>query len=75
MTPQDRAAADPDPVAGLKRLGAVWAPNFDDYASGKIPASAIICALCQHSPCDCPPFGTPEYFALIDRRHGQRKET
>jgi hypothetical protein len=29
------------------------------------------CVLCTHSPCDCPPFGTPEYFALVNRRHGK----
>ena len=23
-----------------------------------------------HAPCDCPEFGTPEYYALLDKRHG-----
>lgn len=46
-------------------------PNFDDYASGSIPAIEIICVLCRKAPCDCPAFGTPEYFALIDRLHGR----
>jgi hypothetical protein len=67
-----RAAAEGvDPVSVLDDLGAVWSPNFDDYATGKIGAEGIICALCLHCPCDCPPFGTPEYFALIDRRRGK----
>lgn len=54
-------------------ISAVWSPSFDDYASGKIPASEIICALCQRSPCECPEFGSPEYFALMDRVHGRHK--
>lgn len=40
------------------------------YATGKKTIAQIRCALCQHAPCDCPPFGTPEYFALLDRVHG-----
>lgn len=55
----------------LDQLGATWSPDFDDYAAGRVDASAIRCALCQTTPCTCPPFGTPEYFALIQRRHGK----
>ena len=51
-------------------MSALFSPNFDDYASGKIPASEIICVLCCNSPCCCPPFGTDAYFALTDFRHG-----
>jgi hypothetical protein len=29
------------------------------------------CVLCTHSPCDCPKFGTAEYIALVNRRHGK----
>jgi hypothetical protein len=68
--PADRAAVDP--VAALEQLGALWSPSFDDYAAGRIGAESIVCALCERCPCACPPFGTPEYFALLDRRHGRR---
>jgi len=30
------------------------------------------CVLCQTGPCSCPPFGSPEYIALVNRRHGKR---
>jgi ADP-ribose pyrophosphatase len=60
----------PDPAAVLDALGAVWSPDFDGYASGQIDASAVRCVLCAKAPCACPPFGTPEYFALVDRLHG-----
>lgn len=52
-------------------LSVLWSPNFDAYAEGRIDASAIRCALCTHAPCDCPPFGTPEYLALVAERHGK----
>lgn len=55
----------------LDRLGAKWSPDFDAYASGK--TSTPRCAVCTHSPCDCPEFGTPEYFALHDKRRGKAK--
>ena len=60
-----------DPAEILDDLGAIWSPDFDAYASGQLDASQVRCALCTHCPCDCPPFGTAEYFALIDRRHGR----
>jgi hypothetical protein len=60
-----------DPVKALEQLGAILSPDFDAYASGKLDASRVRCALCRHAPCDCPPFGTPEYFALLDERHGR----
>jgi hypothetical protein len=66
-------ADPPDPVVSVNRLGAVWSPDFDAYASGQLDISRVRCALCQHAPCDCPEFGTPEYFALIDLRHGRSK--
>lgn len=57
-----------DPIEAVDRLGAQWSEDFDRYAAG---GSGVRCALCQHSPCDCPPFGTPAYFALLERRHGR----
>jgi hypothetical protein len=66
-------AASADPVDALNRLGAIWSPDFDAYASGQLDASRVRCALCQHAPCDCPEFGTPGYFALIDARHGRNR--
>ena len=62
-----------DPEKILSELGALWSPDFDAYASGKLDASQVRCVLCLHCPCDCPPFGTDEYFALIDRRHGRKR--
>ena len=60
------------PVDAVDALGAVWSPDLDDYASGQLDAIRVRCALCHRAPCDCPPFGTPEYLSLIDRRHGRR---
>lgn len=61
----------PDPRAILDQLGAVWSPDFDAYASGQLDASRIRCVLCQLAPCQCPPFGSPGYFALLDARHNR----
>lgn len=60
-----------DPVGALEALGAVWSPDFDAYASGELDASRVRCVLCGLAPCGCPPFGSPEYFALLDRLHGR----
>lgn len=68
-----RSVTATDPAAMLDALGAVWSPDFDAYASGQLDASAVRCVLCGHAPCDCPPFGTPEYFALTDRLHGRTR--
>ncbi len=59
------------PAAALGKLGAVWSDDFDAYADGELDISQVHCALCQCAPCRCPEFGTPEYFALIDFRHGR----
>ena len=64
-----RRAANPRKI--LDRLAAVWSPDFGAYASGQVDASRVRCVLCQHAPCDCPPFGTPEYFALMEARLGR----
>jgi hypothetical protein len=60
------------PRKGIRVTVAV-SPDLGDYATGKLDASQIRCALCTHAPCDCPSFGTPAYFALIERRHGRHK--
>ena len=52
--------------AGLREIGRIV--DLSHPAVKKIVEKH---ALCQHAPCDCPPFGTPEYFALIDARHGR----
>lgn len=62
-----------DSVDAVNALGAQWSPNMDEWVEGKIPDHELKCALCLKSPCACPPFGTPEYFALIDQRHGKRR--
>jgi hypothetical protein len=67
------AAAELDPVAALDQLGAKWSPDLDDYAAGRIDAAAIRCVLCEHAPCDCPPFGSPAYLALVGRRYGRKR--
>lgn len=40
----------------------------DDWGA---PVRHVECALCAEVPCECPEFGTPAYFALIDKRHGK----
>jgi hypothetical protein len=60
-----------DPGAILDELGALWSPDFGAYASGQLPADQVRCVLCLTAPCGCPPFGSPEYMALIDARHGR----
>jgi hypothetical protein len=59
-----------DAVNTVNKLGAFWSPDLGDYASGRIPGDEIQCALCERAPCQCPQFGTPEYFALVSKRHG-----
>lgn len=46
-------------------------PDLAAYAAGEIPVSRVRCALCANAPCSCPEFGSDEYFALIDKRHGR----
>jgi hypothetical protein len=58
----------------LEQLGAVWSPDFNAYAAGELAPGAVRCALCQHAPCNCPPFGSPEYYALLDARHAPRAQ-
>ena len=55
-----------DPVDAVDRLGATWSDDFDRYADGDM--SGIRCVLCQQASCRCPEFGTPEYFAMFERR-------
>lgn len=55
----------------LDQLGAKWSPDIDDFLDGKIDLAQMRCALCQQKPCKCPEFGTPEYLALLDKRHGR----
>lgn len=57
-----------DPMEILDQLGAQWSPDFDAYAAGK--TSSPRCVVCLRSPCACPEFGSEEYFALLERRHG-----
>lgn len=61
-----------DKAAAFFLQSALWSPDTDAYASGQIDASQITCVLCLSCPCACPEFGTPEYFALIDKRHGRQ---
>jgi hypothetical protein len=52
----------------VRGMSVVPSPDFEAYAEGLVDSPR--CALCGLSPCACPPFGTPEYFALLDVRHG-----
>ncbi len=60
-----------DPVDAVNSLGALWSDDFGRYAAGELEVSQVRCVLCKHAPCGCPPFGSPEYLALVDRRHGR----
>ncbi|MBN1172720.1 MAG: hypothetical protein JXA67_11150 [Micromonosporaceae bacterium] len=62
-----------DPVNLLNQLGAQWSPDMGAYLAGDIELADMRCALCGGKPCQCPPFGTSEYFALIDRVHGRKR--
>ncbi|MFI9558630.1 hypothetical protein [Nonomuraea endophytica] len=55
------------------RGSVLWSPDVERYACGELPVEQVQCALCQDAPCNCPPFGTAAYFALIDSRHGRTK--
>ena len=57
----------------LTVLGAKWSPDFDAFAEGRIDADQSQCVLCGQRPCNCPDFGTPEYFDLLNRLHGRSK--
>ncbi len=61
------------PVETVNRLGAIWSDDIGAYATGQITAAQITCALCMCAPCRCPEFGTPEYLALADFRHGRNR--
>ena len=63
-----------EPEVALSRLGAIWSPDVGAYAAGEVTVSQVRCALCGRAPCDCPEFGTPAYFTLVDARHGRRGE-
>ncbi|MFI0487651.1 hypothetical protein [Actinomadura sp. 9N215] len=52
-------------------LSVITSADFGAYAAGQIDATQVRCALCETAPCECPEFGTPEYFALLDRRHNR----
>jgi len=54
----------------VNRLGARWSPDFGSYASSQLDISQVRCALCEMAPCQCPPFMSDEYVALVKRLHG-----
>lgn len=62
---------DPEPVELVNKLDTVWSPDMDAYTAGQLDVSKVRCVLCGHAPCDCPEFGTSEYFAMVDRLHGR----
>jgi hypothetical protein len=45
--------AQPDAMAMLRSLGARFSPDLDAYASGRIAAHQIRCAICAPEPCTC----------------------
>lgn len=62
-----------DEVTVEVAISVLWSPDVGAYAAGEIGITQIECALCETAPCDCPEFGSSEYFALLDRRHGRSR--
>jgi hypothetical protein len=65
-------SAPADPHAVLEQLGAKWSPAFS--RPGPLTITARDCVLCgPHQDCICHTieFGSPEYFARLDRLHGR----
>jgi hypothetical protein len=62
------------PIEILGRLGAKWSPAFS--RPGPLEITARDCAICSvldpGTDCICHTieFGSPEYFARLDRLHG-----
>ena len=54
----------------VSRHGAHWSPDLDAYTSGQLDITQVRCALCRLATCQCPPFMSAEYVALIERGHG-----
>lgn len=62
-----------DPVDVLAQIGtAVWSPDFAALLEGKVGADVVRCGLCRRRPCTCPPIGTPEFLALLERSSGTK---
>jgi hypothetical protein len=65
------------PRAILDQLDAKFSPDLDAYASGKLPASAIRCLMCETAPCDCQArglvFGSAAFFGRMDAMHGRTR--
>ena len=55
---------EPTATEVVTALGGIIAADLD--------SPCPTCVLCESQPCSCPPFGTREYFALVNRRHGKR---
>ena len=64
-----------DPRGALEALGAAWSPDFDAYASGRLPVERVRCLMCESAPCECQArglvFGSAAYFARMDAMHGR----
>lgn len=52
---------------GINIRSVAVSADFAAYAAGEIDCPR--CVLCGRIPCQCPPFGSPEYFALCNRLH------
>lgn len=62
-----------DPVAILGDLGAKWSPAFT--REGPLTITARDCVICgPGTDCICHTieFGSPEYYARLDRLHGRK---
>ncbi len=60
------------PVDAVNGLGAVWSPDFDAHAEGRLDLSQVRCLMCGQAPCQLdqhPPFASPEYMARLDALH------
>ncbi len=64
-----------DSVEVVNGLGAVWSPDFDAFAEGRLDASGVRCLMCEQAPCGtprpCPTFGSVEYMRRLDEIHGR----
>lgn len=58
------------------RLVVHTSPSFDDYTSGRIDASQVICLMCEQPGCapnGCLEFASPEYMRRLDEIHGRSR--
>jgi hypothetical protein len=65
--------SDLDPLAVLESLGGLISPALT--GGGPLVIDQYSCVLCPGRPCECAAieFGSPAYFAKLDRAHGRNR--